>query len=453
MKVPPQTPDIEQAVIGAMMLDRDAVTTAIDILTPDAFYKHEHKCIYEAIVQLFAENSGIDILTVSEKLKKMGTLDQVGGLVGLVEITGTVGSSAHVEHHARIISQKYIQRELIRIGEETARDGYDDSLDVFDLLDKTENSLFQVAQQNLKREVKNLSTLTIKAQQELEAIMKGDKAVGLPSGYDDLDKITHGWQKSDLIIIAGRPAMGKTAFALSVAKNVALQNNAVAIFSLEMSDIQLAKRLVSQQAKVEGDKMRSGNLTADEVARISQANNVLSEANILIDDTPALGIFELRAKCRRLKMKHDIQLILVDYLQLMTTSGNQQSREQEISTISRSLKAIAKEINVPVIALSQLSRKVEDRSDKKPLLSDLRESGAIEQDADIVMFLYRPEYYKITEDADGNSVLGVAKVLIAKHRNGNTGEVNLRFINEFARFENFSEQPFQEERDEWADYK
>ena len=448
MKTPPQATDLEQAVIGAMMLDRDAVTSAIDILTPESFYKPSHQSIFEAITKLFAENSGIDLLTVSEQLKKMGKLDEVGGIVALSEISGVIGSSAHIEHHARIISQKHIQRQLITIGNETVRDGYDETLDVFDLLDQTERNLFKVAQQSLKRDVSSLSELTLKAQKELEAIMRGDKSAGLPSGYEDLDNITHGWQKSDLIIIAGRPAMGKTAFALSVAKNIAIgQNKAVAIFSLEMSDVQLAKRLVSQEAKIEGDKMRSGNLKTEELQRINNANNLLSDTSIFIDDTPAMGIFELRAKCRRLKLKYDIDLILVDYLQLMTV-GNSQNREQEISTISRSLKSIAKEIDVPVIALSQLSRKCEDRSDKKPLLSDLRESGAIEQDADIVMFLYRPEYYGITEDANGNDLRGIARVVIAKHRNGKTGEVDLRFVSEFARFENLSERTYFENKEE-----
>jgi len=434
MKQAPQSIELEKAVIGAMMLDRDAVTSAIDILHPDSFYLDTHRQIFTAIQQLFAQSSAIDLLTVFEQIKRNGVNIP---LHELSEITSSVGSSAHIENHARIITQKHIQRELIRLGHDLTKDGYDESIDVFDLLDQTEANLFKVAQQNLKREIKALPELTITAHKELEALIKGDKPPGVMSGYTDLDNITHGWQKSDLIIIAGRPAMGKTAFALSVARNVA-NLHSVAIFSLEMSDVQLAKRLISAEAQVEGDKLRSGNIREDEIKRLNDANNKLGELRMFIDDTPAISIFELRAKCRRLKMKHDIGLVLIDYLQLMTGEKTN-NREQEISTISRNLKAIAKEINVPVIALSQLSRKVEERSDKRPLLSDLRESGAIEQDADLVMFLYRAEYYGITEDANGNNVVGLAEVNIAKHRNGKTGKVMLEFEDKYARFRNLQD--------------
>lgn len=440
-KVPPQARDLEEIVLGALMLEKDALTTVMDIIKADSFYVTAHQLIYKACLSLFEKSQPIDLMTVTHELKKRGEMDEVGGAVFLSSLTERVASAANVEHYARIISQKYIQRELIRISSEIINDSYSETSDVFELLDKAEQSLFSVAEQNLSRNYDSMSNLVTQAIKQLEELQnQEDSLTGVPSGFTALDRVTGGWQKSDLIIMAGRPGMGKTAFVLSVARNAAVDfNKGVAVFSLEMASLQLVNRLISGEAEIASEKLRKGNMESWEWKQLTHKVEKLSEAPIFIDDTPGINIFELRAKCRRLKMQHDIQLVIVDYLQLMTgsnadgkSSGN---REQEISSISRGLKGLAKELNVPVIALSQLSRSVETRGgDKRPQLSDLRESGAIEQDADMVVFLYRPEYYGMDVDEDNNSTKGIGEIIIAKHRHGSLETVRARFIGQFAKF-------------------
>ena len=439
-KLPPQAPELEEAVLGAMMLEKNAVNEAIDILQPESFYVDAHRRIFGAIQHLFRNDQPIDILTVTQELKKRAELDLVGGAFYISQLTNKVASSANVQFHARIISQKHIMRELIRISSETIRDAYDESTDVFELLDKSEQEMFAVTSGNLKRNYEPMSDLIQGAIAQIEhSKSKGGGISGVPTGFTQLDKLTAGWQPSDMIIVAARPAMGKTAFVLSMARNIAVEHKrAVAVFSLEMSSTQLVTRLIASESGISSEKLRKGEITDHEFAILHQHIARLANAPIFIDDTPALNIFELRAKCRRLKSQHNVELIIIDYLQLMTT-GTEGSRggnrEQEISNISRSIKSIAKELNVPIIALSQLSRAVETRGgDKRPMLSDLRESGAIEQDADLVCFLYRPEYYKIYEDENNNSTLGIGEVIVAKHRNGAIDNVRLRFISELAKF-------------------
>ncbi|MBK8227739.1 MAG: replicative DNA helicase [Flavobacteriales bacterium] len=444
-KLPPQAPELEQAVLGALMLERNAVNEAIDILQAESFYVEAHKRIFNAILELFRNDQPIDILTVTEELKKRGELDAVGGAFYISQLTSKVASSANVEYHARIISQKHILRELIRISADTTRDAYDDSADVFDLLDKAEQDLYAITSGNLKRNYEPMSDLIQDAIANIEnAKSKTGGVSGVPTGFTNLDKLTAGWQRSDMVIVAARPAMGKTAFVLSMARNIAVEHKkAVAVFSLEMSSTQLVTRLIASEAGISSEKLRKGELNDQEFAILHQHIARLTNAPIYIDDTPALNIFELRAKARRLKSQHNVDLIIIDYLQLMTGGGDNRggNREQEISSISRSIKSIAKELDIPIIALSQLSRAVETRGgDKRPMLSDLRESGAIEQDADIVCFLYRPEYYKIYEDEHG-STMGIGEVIVAKHRNGALDTVRLRFIPELAKFADLDTMP------------
>lgn len=438
-KLPPQAVDLEEAVLGALMLEKDAVNSAIDILQPKSFYKEAHQKIFSAIQTLFQQSEPVDILTVTNELKQRGELEIVGGPYYITQLTNRVASAANIEYHARIIAQKYIQRELIRISSEIITNAYDETTDVFTLLDKAESSLFSVAEGNLRKNYESMSDLIRESIKQIEEAKNQESGVtGVASGFTALDRVTSGWQPSDLVIIAARPAMGKTSYVLSLARNAAVQFKIpVAFFSLEMSSIQLVTRLVSAESEISSEKLRSGNLRGDEIQQIQSRITELAEAKIFIDDTPGLSVFELRAKARRLKAQHDIQLLVIDYLQLMTGSGdNKGNREQEISTISRSLKSIAKELNIPVLALSQLSRAVETRGgDKRPQLSDLRESGSIEQDADMVQFIHRPEYYNITEDEEGRSTTGIANIIIAKHRNGSVGDVQLKFINHLAKFE------------------
>ncbi|HZH55308.1 MAG TPA: replicative DNA helicase [Sphingobacteriaceae bacterium] len=439
-KLPPQATDLEEAVLGALMLEKNALTEVIDILKPETFYVEAHQRIFEAIYSLFQKNSPIDLLTVISELRNLGSLELVGGAYYITQLTDRVVSAANIEFHARIISQKYIQRELIKVSTEIINHAYDDTTDIFDLLDHAEKSLFDIAQNNLRRDTRKVDDIMREAVQTLEALRdKTDSLTGVPSGFTALDRITSGWQPSDLVIIAARPAMGKTAFVLSCARNAAVQHDKpVAVFSLEMSSVQLVNRLISGETEIEQEKLRRGKLEDHEWEQLHARIGKLSAAKLLIDDTPALNIFEFRAKCRRLKAQHDIQLVIVDYLQLMhgKNDGKGGNREQEIGSISRSLKSVAKELNIPVIALSQLSRAVENRpgASKKPMLSDLRESGSIEQDADMVLFLYRPEYYGLDETEDGRSTAGLGEVIIAKHRNGETGTVPLRFIGKYVKF-------------------
>ncbi|MBS7232200.1 replicative DNA helicase [Flavobacterium psychroterrae] len=445
-KLPPQVLDLEEAVLGAMMIDKKGVDDVIDILQADAFYKDAHKFIFEAIVQLFTETQPIDLLTVSAQLKKNGKLDLVGGDFYLIQLTQKIASSAHIEFHSRIILQKFIQRSLIRISSEIIEASYDETTDVFDLLDQAESKLYEVTQGNIKRSSETAQSLVLQAKKRIEEIAKQEGLSGVETGFTNLDKLTSGWQPSDLIIIAARPAMGKTAFVLSMARNIAIDfGHPVALFSLEMASVQLITRLISSETGLSSEKLRTGKLEPHEWTMLSTKVKNLEKAPLFIDDTPSLSIFDLRAKCRRLVSQHGIRIIIVDYLQLMTAGGNGKgggNREQEISTISRNLKALAKELNVPVIALSQLSRAVETRgSSKRPLLSDLRESGAIEQDADIVSFLYRPEYYKIDEwdDDEASPTAGQAEIMIAKHRNGGIENVRLKFIGHLGKFDNLDD--------------
>ncbi|WP_247236356.1 replicative DNA helicase [Telluribacter sp. SYSU D00476] len=441
-KLPPQAVDMEEAVLGALMIEKDALSAVADILKPESFYKEAHQRIYSAIITLFANSDPIDLLTVTAKLRSTGELELVGGASYITELTSRVNSAANIEYHARIISQAAIKRELISISSEIQKEAFEDTTDVFRLLDKTEQSLFRISENNIRKNYSDMGALMRQALDELDKKKNNtDGLTGIPSGFTALDRLTSGWQKTELIILAARPGMGKTAFVVSSLRNAAVEfNKPVAIFSLEMSSVQLVNRLISAEAEIDSEKIRKGSLAPHEWAQMHHRINRLTNAPIFIDDTPALSILELRAKCRRLKAQHDIQLVVIDYLQLMTgdTGGKGGgNREQEIASISRSLKNLAKELDVPVIALSQLSRAVETRGgEKKPQLSDLRESGSIEQDADMVIFLYRPEYYGITQDEAGNSVAGVGEVILAKNRAGSLDTVQLRFIGKYTKFDN-----------------
>ncbi|NER15564.1 replicative DNA helicase [Leptobacterium flavescens] len=444
-KIPPQAIDLEEVVLGAMMIDKKGVDTVIDILHPDVFYKEAHKYIYEAIVKLFESSEPIDLLTVSSQLRKDGKLELIGNDFYLIQLTQKVSSSAHIEFHARIILQKFIQRSLIKISSEIIEDAYDETTDVFDLLDNAEAKLYEVTQGNIKKSSETAQSLVMQAKKKIEEISNKEGLSGIPSGFDKLDKLTSGWQPSDLIIVAARPGMGKTALTLSMARNIAVNSNIpVAFFSLEMSSVQLITRLISSETGLSSEKLRTGKLEKHEWEQLNVKVKGLEKAPLFIDDTPSLSIFDLRAKARRLASQHGIRLIVIDYLQLMTAGGTQKggNREQEISTISRNLKALAKELDVPVIALSQLSRAVETRGgSKRPLLSDLRESGAIEQDADIVSFIYRPEYYKIEEwdDEERSPTQGQAEFIVAKHRNGGLDNIRLKFIGQLGKFDNLDD--------------
>ncbi|PID89713.1 MAG: replicative DNA helicase [Bacteroidia bacterium] len=436
-KVPPQASDLEAIVLGSMMLEKDKVFEVVEILTSESFYNEAHKIIFKTIIELSEKLQPIDILTVTELLRAKNLLEEVGGAYYITQLTNRVASAAHIQFHARIIQQKYIQRELIRVSTEIQNKAYDSSLDITELLDFSERELYNIWSGNIKKEgalIKDVISESIR--QIEEASKREDGLSGVPCGFSELDRITSGWQKSDMIVIAARPSMGKTAFVLSMLRNIAvLYKQPVALFSLEMSSIQLVNRLIVGETGLASEKIKTGKLSNAEWVQLEVKIKDLTEAPIYIDDTPAISIFELRAKCRRLKSMHDIQLVVIDYLQLMSGTGDSGSREQEVSNISRGLKAVAKELDIPIIALSQLNRGVELRGgDKRPMISDLRESGAIEQDADIVIFIHRPERYGITEDEEGNSTKGKAEIIIAKHRNGAVCDVTLRFINEQARF-------------------
>ena len=450
-KIPPQALELEEAVLGAMLIDKKGVDEVIDILQPDAFYKTSHQLIFEAIYQLFQDSQPIDLLTVSSELRKKGKLEAVGGEFYLVQLSQRVASSAHIEFHARIILQKFIQRSLIKISNEIIESAYKESTDVFDLLDEAESKLYDVTQGNIKKSSETAQNLVLEAKKKIEEISKRDGLSGVSTGFEKLDKLTSGWQHSDLIIIAARPGMGKTALTLSMARNIAVGKQIpVAFFSLEMSSVQLITRLISSETGLSSEKLRTGKLADHEWQQLNVKVTDLEKAPLFIDDTPSLSIFDLRAKARRLSSQHGIKLIVVDYLQLMTAGASSKTgnREQEISTISRNLKALAKELNIPVIALSQLSRAVETRGGtKRPMLSDLRESGAIEQDADIVSFIYRPEYYNIDEwdDDERTPSEGQAEFIVAKHRNGGLDNIRLKFVGHLGKFEDLDsfDSPFE----------
>jgi replicative DNA helicase len=446
-KIQPQALQLEEAVLGAIMLNKDALPVVVDILQSGSFYSDRHQMIYKAMLRLFEKSHPVDLLTMTEELRKVGELEAIGGGYYLVDLTNRVGSSANIEYHARIIAQKHIQRELIRVSTEVLRDAYEETTDVFDLLDSAEKGLFDITQNNLSRGPEGMGSLASQMLKQMEELKdKEDGLTGVPTGFDNFDRLTSGLQPSDLFILAARPGMGKTSFVLAMARNAAMDyGKGVAFFSLEMSNLQLVQRLVSLEAEIEGMKLRNGKLEDYEWQQMHTAIEKLSEAPIFIDDTPGINIFELRAKARRLKMQHNIQMVIIDYLQLMSGGGDNQkgNREQEVSAISRALKGLAKELQVPVIALSQLSRAVETRGGtKRPQLSDLRESGSIEQDADMVGFIYRPEYYQILEDEEGNSLKGIGELIIAKNRHGSAETLKMRFISQYAKFTNLDDPNF-----------
>ena len=437
--IPPQSVELEQAVLGALMLERDAIIDVQEYVKAETFYLEEHRTIFRAIQALSVEMKAIDLYTVTERLKSQRELQKVGGAAYLAELTQKVASAAHIEFHAKIIAQKYVQRELIRSATEIERRSYDDEVDVTELIGFAEQEIFRVSEGNVKRSVQVASDILRKALQQIEEASKtAGEYNGVRSGFTDIDAVTLGWQPSDLIIIAARPSMGKTAFVLTMARNMCVElKTPVAFFSLEMSSVQLMNRLIVAETQLNSKDLRTGNLTPAQWTHLESQTVELGRSPLYIDDTPALSVYEFRSKARRLKTQHDIQLIIIDYLQLMTASTPETrgNREQEVSLISRTLKAIAKELNVPIIALSQLSRNVENRGgSKRPQLSDLRESGAIEQDADVVAFIHRPEYYGLTTDENNMPTAGMAEIIIAKHRNGEVTDVPLRFIKEQAKF-------------------
>ncbi|CDN33087.1 Replicative DNA helicase [Mucinivorans hirudinis] len=438
-KIPPQANELEEAVIGALMLEKHAILNVQELLKPESFYREAHQLIYQAVLDLSARIEPIDLLTVSNQLQRTGQLAAVGGAAYLASLTQKVGSAAHIEFHAKIVAQKHIQRQLIAASTDIQEQSFDDGRDVADLLEFAESEIFKIAEGNIKRDVQKSRDILSKALQTIEeAGQKPDGMSGCPSGFTDVDRMTMGWQPSDLVIIAARPSMGKTAFVLSLARNIAVDfQKAVGFFSLEMSSVQLMMRLIIGESGLESNLIKSGKLNPDQWKHLEVSVKPLAAAKLFIDDTPALSIFEFRSKARRLKMQHNVEIIIIDYLQLMTagSADGKGNREQEVATISRSLKAIAKELNIPILALSQLNRSVESRGGtKRPQLSDLRESGAIEQDADIVAFIHRPEYYGLTTEEDGTPTAGMAQIIFAKHRNGAVGDVRLRFRAEQAKF-------------------
>ena len=442
-KLPPRDTELEEVVLGACMLEKDAYMNVCDLIVPDSFYDPINKKIFEAITTLGLNQKPIDMMTVTEQLRRDGTLEEVGGAVHIAELTARVYSSANLEYHAGIIAQKYLARRLITFAAGVETKAYDETNDIEEILQTTESELFDISQNQLKREVTQIDPIINEALEQIQNAANSESGLsGLETGYHELDKMTSGWQNSDLIIIAARPAMGKTAFVLSMAKNMAVDFNIpIAIFTLEMSNVQLIKRLISNVASLEGEKIKSGRLNSEEEDRLNERIRNVYGAPLYLDETPGLSISELRTKARRLVREKGVRLIMIDYLQLMNATGLKLgSREQEVSTISRSLKALAKELNIPIIALSQLNRSTESREDKRPVLSDLRESGAIEQDADIVCFIHRPEYYTHAKvDADNKDISGLAEIIIAKHRSGAVGTVELTFVSKFAKFENRDE--------------
>lgn len=432
-KVPPHDTEAEQAVISAMFLDRDAASTAVERLQGDDFYRPDHKMIFDAASELYFSGAPIDIITIKNKLEEKKVFEQIGGISTLADIAAAVGSSVNIKHYIKIVEEKSILRKLIRASGEISQSAYNGSEDVNVILDAAEKGIFDIMQNRHGEEFSHVRDVTVSAFEKIEQIFQSkEKITGVPTGFLDFDARTAGLQRSDLILLAARPSMGKTAFALNIAQNAAIRHEVpTAIFSLEMSKEQLVNRMLCSEAMLDAQKLRTGTLEDDDWAKLVQAMGPLSEAPIYIDDTPGVSPMEIRAKCRRLKMEKGLGLILIDYLQLMTGNGRNDSRQQEISEISRALKAVAREMDCPVIALSQLSRACEQRADHRPMLSDLRESGAIEQDADVVAFLYRDEYY-FPETEKKN----MAELIIAKQRNGPTGVVELTWMGQFTKFGN-----------------
>ena len=438
----PQATEMEKAVLGALMIDKDAYAIVCEILRPESFYEPRNQMVYAAIRDLSMEEKPVDMLTVTDQLAKNGNLEQVGGPGYIAELSSGVATSANIEYHANVIAQKSLARQLISFSSMIQTKAFDETIDVEDLMQEAEGSLFELSQHNMKKDYTAIDPVIAQAVKGIQDAAKNtDGLTGVSTGYYKLDDITSGWQASDLVIIAGRPAMGKTSFALSMAKNIAADlRQPMAFLSLEMSNVQLVNRLISNACEIQGSKILNGQLQRDEWERLDKNINQLLGAPLYVDDTPGLSVFELRTKARRLVREHGIKLIMIDYLQLMNANGMRfSSRQEEVSTISRSLKGLAKELNIPILALSQLNRGVESREGlegKRPQLSDLRESGAIEQDADMVLFVHRPEYYHIYQDDNGRDLHGMAQIIIAKHRKGATGDVLLTFRGEFTRFEN-----------------
>ena len=443
-KVPPQAIEVEEAVLGALLLEPNVVPDVLDSLSPECFYKEANRKIYSAISSLSSKHDPVDLFTVSEELKRNKCLDEVGGPFYLSQLTSKIGAAAHVDYHVKILLQKYIQRELISISYQVQKDSFDDNIPVDDLLDQAQDDMFRLAERNMKRETLPIQAVIREALDEIERNQnREDGLSGVTSGFTGIDKMTLGWQPSDLVIIAARPAMGKTAFVLTMARNMAVEHNIpVALFSLEMSSLQLVKRLLIPESGLSADKIKGGQkLASYELVQLNEKIKNLAKAPLYIDDTPSLSIYEFRSKARKLVRSSGVKIIIVDYLQLMSGPPELKGmREQEVSAISRALKSIAKELNIPIIALSQLSRAVETRGgNKRPQLSDLRESGAIEQDADMVCFIHRPEYYKLYDDGNGKDLRGLGQIIVAKHRNGATDEIWLRFIGKYTRFQNESD--------------
>lgn len=451
--VQPQATELEKLVIGALLIDKDAFSVVSEILQPETFYETRNQKIYQAIQMMNMEERPVDIMTITEELKKLGTFEEVGGTAYLLDISQSVSTAAHVEYHSRILAQKYMARQLIHYASEIETKAFDETVDVDELMQEAEGSLFELSQRNMKQDYQQIKPVVKEATEILQRAASNTSGLtGVPTGYGALDDISSGWQASDLVIIAGRPAMGKTSFALSLAKNIAVDFNLpVGFFSLEMSNVQLVNRLMSNVCEIDGKKILNGQLDQLEWARLDKNIAKLENAPIYVDDTPGLSVFELRTKARRLVREHQVKIIMIDYLQLMNANGMRfNNRQEEVSTISRSLKGLAKELNVPILALSQLNRTVEYRDNnkekgndgKRPQLSDLRESGAIEQDADMVIFVHRPEYYHIYDDGKGNDMHGKAQIIIAKHRKGATGDVLLSFKGEYTRFQNLEDTNF-----------
>ena len=449
-RLQPQELEFEKSVLGALLLEKDAYSLISDILTPESFYDPRNQKVYSAISKLHVAQHPVDILTVVEQLRTDGTFDEVGGVAYLSSLTQNIVSSSHIEYHARVIAQKSTARELISYSANVQDKAFDPTQDIDELMQEAEGSLFKLSQKKLKKDYQQIDSVITEAYEMLhKAAERTDGMSGIASGFHALDRMTSGWQNSDLVILAARPAMGKTAFALSMAKNIAVdQNIPVALFSLEMSNVQLINRVIVNTCEIKGEKIKSGQLEDYEWAQLDNKIKDLIGKPMFVDDTPSLSVFELRTKARRLVKEHGVKLIMIDYLQLMNASGMSfGSRQEEVSTISRSLKGLAKELNIPILALSQLNRGVENRpggentlDSKRPQLSDLRESGAIEQDADMVIFIHRPEYYSLNKDENGNDLRGKAVIIIAKHRNGAVGDVLLNFKGQYARFENQDEE-------------
>ena len=433
-KVPPHDEDAEQAVLGSMLTDNDAVMAAVEVLKEDAFYREDNKIIYQAILNLYSKSEPIDIITLKDELESMGKFEQVGGFEYLASLPDKVPTTANVQKYIKIVEEKSVLRNLIKTANEIIDLGYDPTEDVEDIMEGAEKKIFNIMQDKNQKGYSPIKDILVDSFTQLEELYNRKQHItGVPTGFSDLDYRTAGLHGSELILVAARPAMGKSAFALNIATNAALRGNTpVAIFSLEMSKEQLVNRILCSEAMVDSNKVRTGKLEDEDWGKLAEAIGPLSETGIYIDDTPGISVMEIRAKCRKLKLEKNIGLVVIDYLQLVQGSNKRNSsREQEISEISRSLKILAKELNVPVIALSQLSRAVEQRPDHRPMLSDLRESGAIEQDADIVMFLYRDDYYN--EDSEKKNV---AEVIIAKHRGGSTGTVDLGWLGSYTKFVN-----------------